>query len=109
MLILAGGGAYYFAKRSINADRAERAATIERERQYVQRLREQEYAATNSRPASASTSSKKERIGEIPSRDPSSQVTSDPAPVTHAQQDMAAKGKYEAAEPFRSRKGDRFS
>jgi hypothetical protein len=33
----------------------------------------------------------------------------DPAPVTHAQEEMAARGKYEAAEPFRSRKGDRFS
>ena len=40
---------------------------------------------------------------------PSQEGGLDPAPVTHAQEQMASKGKYEAAEPFRSRKGDRFS
>jgi hypothetical protein len=87
VLILAGGGAYYFAKRSINADREERAAMNERRRQAQ-------------RPARSS-------FQDRPS--PSQEGGADPAPVTHAQEDMAAKGKYEAAEPFRSRKGDRFS
>jgi len=41
---------------------------------------------------------------------PATQATEgDPAPVTHAHEEMAARGRYESAEPFRSRKGDRFS
>ena len=88
ILVLAGGGAYYFAKRSINADREERAAMNERRRQA---MRPQRAAPTSDRPS------------------PSQEGGADPAPVTHAQEEMSARGKYEAAEPFRSRKGDRFS
>jgi hypothetical protein len=91
VLILAGGGAYYFAKRSINADREERAAMNERRRQAQRPARSTQTSSFQDRPS------------------PSQEGGADPAPVTHAQEDMAAKGKYEAAEPFRSRKGDRFS
>lgn len=94
VLILAGGGAYYFAKRSINADREERAAMNERRRQ----------AMRPQRPAPTSQISANQ---DRPS--PSQEGGADPAPVTHAQEDLSARGKYEAAEPFRSRKGDRFS
>jgi uncharacterized protein HemX len=91
VLILAGGGAYYFAKRSINADREERAAMNERRRQAQRPARSAQNSSFQDRPS------------------PSQEGGADPAPVTHAQEEMAAKGKYEAAEPFRSRKGDRFS
>lgn len=94
VLILAGGGAYYFAKRSINADREERAAMNERRRQA---MRPQRAAPTSQNPGSQDRPS------------PSQEGGPDPAPVTHAQEEMSARGKYEAAEPFRSRKGDRFS
>lgn len=94
VLILAGGGAYYFAKRSINADREERAAMNERRRQAM-------------RPARPSDFAQSSQISDRPS--PSQEGGADPAPVSHAQEDMSSKGKYEAAEPFRSRKGDRFS
>lgn len=44
---------------------------------------------------------------------PSSEISEDAAPVGHAPVDDAQKmrerSKYEAAEPYRSRKGDRFS
>lgn len=100
MLILAGGGAYYFAKRSINADREERALAMERRRQATRPLRSSDLGPA----ASASASSAQQ---DRPS--PSQEAAADPAPVTHVQEDMSAKGKYEAAEPFRSRKGDRFS
>lgn len=40
---------------------------------------------------------------------PSREAAGEPAPVTHEQETAAAKGRYEAAEPYRSRKGDRFS
>ncbi|KAM0723482.1 hypothetical protein Q7P37_000469 [Cladosporium fusiforme] len=98
VLILAGGGAYYFAKKSINADREERAAAMERRRLSSRPLRSSDLG-----PSSKASSGVQDR----PS--PSQEGAADPAPVTHAQEDMSAKGKYEAAEPFRSRKGDRFS
>ena len=45
--------------------------------------------------------------------DPSQEANSDPAPTRHApedeQQRVKEKSKYESLEPFRSRKGDRFS
>ena len=94
VLILAGGGAYYFAKRSINADREERAAMNERRRQA---MRPQRPASTSQNPANQDRPS------------PSQEGGADPAPVTHAQEEASMRGKYEAAEPFRSRKGDRFS
>ena len=44
---------------------------------------------------------------------PSSEISEDAAPVGHAPVDndqrMREKSKYEAAEPYRSKKGDRFS
>lgn len=44
---------------------------------------------------------------------PSSEISEDAAPVGHApvddSQKMRERSKYEAAEPYRSRKGDRFS
>lgn len=62
------------------------------------------------RPARSSDfapSSQNSGIQDRPS--PSQEGGPDPAPVSHAQEEMATRGKYEAAEPFRSRKGDRFS
>lgn len=43
------------------------------------------------------------------SPEPSHTVKGDPAPVTHVDEKIASKSKYEASEPYRSRKGDRFS
>ncbi len=44
---------------------------------------------------------------------PSQEATSDPAPTRHAPesegQRVREKSKYEATEPYRSKKGDRFS
>jgi hypothetical protein len=44
---------------------------------------------------------------------PSMQASQDPAPTRHAPesegQRVGEKSKYEAAQPYRSRKGDRFS
>ena len=113
VLIVAGGGSYYFAKRSINADREARAEDAERRRQQRERMRVQ--AAINDKASAAQTgpSNAKRQAAAARSDDnpsPSMQgVEGDPAPVTHAQEEAAVKGKYEAAEPFRSRKGDRFS
>ncbi|QIX01683.1 hypothetical protein AMS68_007200 [Peltaster fructicola] len=105
VLILAGGGAYYFAKRSINSDRAERASKIEQERQYIQRLRETEYP---SKPATTKSSTTTPTPTVEPPRDPSIVSRPDPAPVSHESTDVNGE-KFAASQTFRSRKGDRFS
>ncbi|KAI9788662.1 MAG: hypothetical protein M1833_002898 [Piccolia ochrophora] len=100
--IIAGGGAYYFAKRSINADRADRHAAEMKRRSLQQSLETHE----PSRPA-----------GQASSHDfagsPSQEASRDPAPTRHApeteSQRVREKGKYEASETYRSKKGDRFS
>ena len=117
ILVLAGGGSYYFAKRSINADRAQRAEAEEQRRQQRERLRMQALmhdAETGTGSGTTTGLSNAKRKEKLPRHgddnpDPSLQGSGDPAPVTHAQEQAAVRGKYEAAEPFRSRKGDRFS
>lgn len=92
----AGGGAYYFAKKSINAERAEKAAADRRRKEMQQRLEQQAYTS-----------------GSNGGANPSHEASQDPAPTRHAPetagQQVWEKSKYEASEPFRSRKGDRFS
>lgn len=125
----AGGGAYYFAKRSINADRAARhEADMNRKRL----LKEMEQASVSSKvpdsekiarpnPPSANASSQ-QRIGvdgkpDLASTDdvgsPSSEASHDPAPTRHEpvtdEQRLAEKSKYEASEKFKPIKGNRLS
>jgi len=117
-LCVAGGGAYYFAKKSINADRQ---ARFEAERQKQERLRRLEASA----PSFTSNSTAKAIKSAPPAHpqngtkgldhagSPSSEISEDAAPVGHApvdsEQRIREKSKYEAAEPFRSKKGDRLS
>lgn len=53
------------------------------------------------------------RKGQDHAGDPSAEASEEAAPVGHAQeaeqQVIRQRSKYEAAEPYRSRKGDRFS
>ena len=95
ILCLAGGGAYYFAKRSINSDRAERAMAEEQRRQQRERLRAADVAM---------------REGPAKKRAPNAEKVnhSDPAPVEHAQAPHED-SPWEQKEVFRSKKGDRFS
>ncbi|GAM84059.1 hypothetical protein ANO11243_020500 [Dothideomycetidae sp. 11243] len=93
ILIAAGGGAYYFAKRSINADRQERAEAEERRRQAAYRL---QFGALQ--PAKKGVDS-----GANPGQDAHE---GDVAPAAERE---APTSKYESNQPFRSRKGDRFS
>lgn len=94
MLIAAGGGSYYFAKKSINADRAERAEAEERRRQATQRL---QYSMPP------------------PPRKPdghanaSNEAQEDISPASGHAQDSKDHPLYETSQPFRSKKGDRFS
>ena len=128
--IAAGGGAYYFAKRSINADRAHK-AEIEHQKRIAQYQLEQAYLsnpspAPSNPPAPGSVSSElgKRReavgrenkdwyVGKDEASNPSQEASSDPAPTRHAPEDerqrVSEKSKYEASDVYRSRKGDRFS
>ncbi|RNJ60530.1 hypothetical protein D7B24_007453 [Verticillium nonalfalfae] len=113
-LCVAGGGAYYFAKKSINADRMTR---LEDQRRKKQMIESMEYSENvPSRPLSSAT------MGGTPAASPartdtagspSQEAGADPAPTRHAptteEQRIFEKSKYESAAPFRSTKGDRFS
>ncbi|KAK4544159.1 hypothetical protein LTR36_004369 [Oleoguttula mirabilis] len=113
ILCLAGGGSYYFAKRSINADREARAQDVENRRQHRVRVPVHEEAHSRASAGTTGPSSTKRKAAVTHDADNPSPnghaAAGDPAPVTHEQKEMAAKGKYEAAQPFRSTKGDRFS
>ncbi|EFR01197.1 hypothetical protein MGYG_04199 [Nannizzia gypsea CBS 118893] len=114
MLLPAGGGAYYFAKRSINADRLTRFDATQK------RKDEMAKAEASARAAAEQSKTTISRAGQLNSGSqkddaysPSDELGHDPAPTRHEPetdaQRLAEKGKYEAAEVFRSRKGDRFS
>ncbi|KAG7417791.1 hypothetical protein DER46DRAFT_654657 [Fusarium sp. MPI-SDFR-AT-0072] len=98
-LCVAGGGAYYFAKQQINADRQAKMEAHRKKRQMIENL---ETTEGNGSPA---------RIDSTGS--PSQEASSDPAPTRHApeteSQRIAEKSKYESANVYRSPKGDRFS
>ncbi|RPB01841.1 hypothetical protein L873DRAFT_1675217, partial [Choiromyces venosus 120613-1] len=91
-LIVAGGGAYYFAKREINADRREK--HLKR-----QQLQQQQYNMLYPE--------------NDPAGHPSAESSNDPAPTRHApqteQQEINEKSKYEASAVYKRPKGDRFS
>lgn len=116
---MAGGGAYYFAKQSINADRA---ARYNEERTKQERLRRIEASMPFS--DAPSTKHKKKKVSDADhdpeshsskgmdhAGSPSSEASEDAAPVGHAADEapVTQKSKYEAEKPYRSRKGDRFS
>ncbi|KAK6077296.1 hypothetical protein SCUP234_06708 [Seiridium cupressi] len=116
-LCVAGGGAYYFAKRQINADRAQRLEESRRKRHMIDSL---EYSDNiPSKPGSSSTMGSAPATGSgtsprtDPSGSPSQEASNDPAPTRHAPategQRVFEKSKYESSTPFKSAKGDRFS
>jgi len=109
-LCVAGGTAYFFAKRSINADRAARFEKEQKQRRIQEAL---EYS---SRPIQSSSGGGKANGGpprSDHSGSPSQEATLDPAPTRHAPesegQQVREKSKYETSTPFVAKKGDRFS
>ncbi|KAI9827705.1 MAG: hypothetical protein M1819_006906 [Sarea resinae] len=100
-LMLAGAGAYVVAKKSINADRAEKRAAELKKREEMDALE----IAQN--PGYVPLS----RMDDAGS--PSHEASHDPAPTRHSRVDegqrVDEKSKFETSAPFRSKKGDRFS
>ncbi|KAL7795327.1 hypothetical protein V8C37DRAFT_374121 [Trichoderma ceciliae] len=107
-LCVAGGGAYYFAKQQI---RAERQAKLEAHRKKIATNKALEYEAASA-PATAGVGNggpaRTDNAGS-----PSQEASNDPAATRHApateSQRVAEKSKYESDTPYRARKGDRFS
>ncbi|KAL9594442.1 MAG: hypothetical protein Q9219_007035 [cf. Caloplaca sp. 3 TL-2023] len=102
-LIVAGGGAYYFAKRSINADKAARHEADMKRRRLSESF---EYSAKKEPP--------KAHHREVDhAGSPSTEASHDPAPTNHSSDNGRSKApeqsKYEAVVPYRARRGDRFS
>ncbi|KAH7033092.1 uncharacterized protein B0I36DRAFT_361810 [Microdochium trichocladiopsis] len=112
-LCVAGGGAYYFAKRSINADRQAKMEETRRRKQMMQSLEYSDNIPSGPSSASAIGSSNGSPPRTDPAGSPSQEASSDPAPTRHApsteKERVFEKSKYESSTPFRSPKGDRFS
>ncbi|KAF2970903.1 hypothetical protein GQX73_g2724 [Xylaria multiplex] len=113
-LCVAGAGAYFFAKKSINADRAQRFEEAQRKKRMINSLEYSDNVPTKP----PSTSSIGTLGNDAPASNdfagsPSQEASSDPAPTRHAPttegQRVFEKSKYESTTPFKSPKGDRFS
>ncbi|KAL4793430.1 hypothetical protein BDV19DRAFT_366846 [Aspergillus venezuelensis] len=124
-LCVAGGGAYYFAKKSINADRASRyEAEIKKKAQMAameaEHKRQPPSPAVPKKPISApmddpafqraSNARFHNAADDVAS--PSAEASHDPAPTRHEpeteKERELEKGKYEAARPFRPPPGNRL-
>ncbi|KAK3327914.1 hypothetical protein B0T19DRAFT_461181 [Cercophora scortea] len=114
-LCVGAGAAYYYAKKSINADRKSRFEEQRRKKSVVESLEYSDNVPT--RPLSSATMGGSAINGGPPRTDtagsPSQESSSDPAPTRHAPsteaQRVLEKSKYESSVPFKSPKGDRFS
>ncbi|KAI9731949.1 MAG: hypothetical protein M1834_004400 [Cirrosporium novae-zelandiae] len=104
-LIMAGGGAYYFAKKSVNADRQARFEERQKKQAMIRALE------ASAGPSGIFTNGN-HRDGDN-AANPSSEASLDPAPTRHVPENegqrVREKSKFEASEPYRSRKGDRLN
>ncbi|KAH8664151.1 hypothetical protein BX600DRAFT_512215 [Xylariales sp. PMI_506] len=110
-LCVAGGGAYYVAKKQINADRAAKQEELRVKRRMIESLESQHNVHSQLGGSLATGNGTSPRTD--PSGSPSQEASNDPAPTRHAPategQRVVEKSKYESTQPFTSRKGDRFS
>ena len=102
----AGGGAYVFAKRSVNADKKAR----HEEEMKRQRLKDALNAEFYAKPPSPKQGHRKSHDH---ANSPSTEASHDPAPTERplesGDHNAQEEGKYLATKPYRSKKGDRFS
>jgi hypothetical protein len=114
----AGGGAYYFAKKSINADRQSRfEAEMKKKAQHAameaeHRRQSQQTTAPSENPNLQRANMARFQSATDDVASPSAEAGHDPAPTRHEPETEAdrvlEKGKYEAAQPFRPPKGNRL-
>ncbi|EED17944.1 conserved hypothetical protein [Talaromyces stipitatus ATCC 10500] len=119
-LCVAGGGAYYFAKKSVNADRAARyEADMKRKAELAKMEAQDRRRAQEIRKPTDDPSLQRANANSVSytARDdvasPSREAGQDPAPTRHEpetdEQGLLEKSKYEATQPFRPPRGNRFS
>ncbi|POS83950.1 hypothetical protein EPUL_004060 [Erysiphe pulchra] len=95
-LCVAGGGAYYFAKKSINADKMARFEAEQKRKRFQNSLNHSSTkTATNS--------------NDIEPKNTNDSSGADFNPNSEDGKEGEEKNKYEPVRPFRSLKGDRFS
>ena len=103
----AGGGSYYFAKKSINADKKARHEADMKRRHLTESL---EYSAST-KPAHRKVHHTAADHAASPSTEAS--ATHDPTPIVHApevrDQQVEEKSRFEPRQPYRGKRGDRFS
>lgn len=90
---LAGAGAYYVAKREINAERASKYQELQKRKLEQERL---EYSSHSTLPTSPPQADTNTAAGEDTVKDP---ATGRPPGVS----------PYAGSEPYKNRKGDRFA
>jgi hypothetical protein len=115
----AGGGAYYFAKQSINADRQARFEAEVKRKAQMKLMEEEHKRQALSMPAFTDDASSRRvntarlQNGHDDVASPSIEASHDPAPTRHEPLTEAdrllEKGKYETAQPYRPPSGNRFS
>ena len=102
----AGGGAYVFAKRSVNADKKARYEEELKRRRLKDALDAEFYV----KPPSLKQGHKKPHDH---ANSPSTEASDDPAPTEHPLENGGHKSheehKYVATKPYKAKKGDRFS
>ncbi|KAK6354626.1 hypothetical protein TWF696_003766 [Orbilia brochopaga] len=110
-LVVGGGAAYYFAKKSIDADRREKHMQRIIAQKKYEELEAIGRGATSSStaapPASGTTEGARDQLAAQLSE------IQEPAPTRHTPDNederVNSKSKFEASQPYRARKGDRFS
>ncbi|KAL4788517.1 hypothetical protein BJX76DRAFT_353267 [Aspergillus varians] len=121
VLALPGGGAYYFAKKSINADRASRyEADVKKKAQLAameaehrrQSVKTERLSTPSEDPSFKRANQSRFQNASDDVASPSDEAGHDPAPTRHepeTEEDrVTEKGKYEAARPFRPPPGNRL-
>lgn len=105
---MAGGGAYYFAKKSIDADKRSKFDALRKKKLRNAELEEMDRVKQLHAEQQRSLHSSANYKGQDHAGSPSDEASADPAPTGHRENGMP-RSKYEPSEPYRSPKGDRFT
>jgi Domain of unknown function (DUF4748) len=105
---VAGGGAYYFAKKSIDADKRSKYETLRQKKLRNAEIEERERVKQLQAEQQRSTHSKANYKGQDYAGSPSDEASADPAPTGH-RENGTPRSKYEPTQPYRSPRGDRFT
>ena len=103
----AGGGSYYFAKRSVNADKKARHEADVKRRRLTESLEFDSGAQSSPRNSQKAQDYAGSPSGEAGAAGQDSAATTHPP--ANGRPNLKERSKYEPSEPYRTKKGDRFS